>query len=70
MQERIVSGMMREENLGIHSLPWNERLTAIMEMMREMSSQTDPQQMVQQYGAQDAPGSGTSTGRSRSAGAI
>ena len=51
MQERIVSGMMREENLGIHSLPWNERLTAVMEMMREMSSQTDPQQMVQQYGA-------------------
>jgi sigma-B regulation protein RsbU (phosphoserine phosphatase) len=51
MQDRIVSGMMREENLGIHSLPWNERLTAIMEMMREMSSQTDPQQMVQQYGA-------------------
>jgi sigma-B regulation protein RsbU (phosphoserine phosphatase) len=51
MQYRIVSGMMREENLGIHSLPWEERLTAVMEMMREMSSQTDPQQMVQQYGA-------------------
>lgn len=51
MQNRIMSGTMREENLAIHSLPWQERLTAVMEMMREMSSQTDPQQMVQQYGA-------------------
>ncbi len=51
MQNRIESRMMREENLPIHHLPWQERLTAVMEMMREMSSQTDPQQMVQQYGA-------------------
>jgi phosphoserine phosphatase RsbU/P len=43
--------MMREENLAIHHLPWHERLTTVMEMMREMSLQTDPQQMVQQYGA-------------------
>ena len=51
MQNRIETGLMREENLPIHHLPWQERLTAVMEMMREMSSQTDPQQMVQQYGA-------------------
>jgi phosphoserine phosphatase RsbU/P len=51
MQNRIEGGLMREENLPIHHLPWQERLTAVMEMMREMSSQTDPQQMVQQYGA-------------------
>ena len=42
---------MREENLAIHNLPWEERLIAVMDMMREMSLQTDPQQMVQQYGA-------------------
>jgi sigma-B regulation protein RsbU (phosphoserine phosphatase) len=42
---------MREENLVINGLPWQERLTAVMEMMREMSLQTDPQQMVSQYGA-------------------
>ena len=42
---------MLEQNLGIHSLPWQERLTAVMEMMREMSLQTDPQEMVKQYGA-------------------
>jgi sigma-B regulation protein RsbU (phosphoserine phosphatase) len=51
MQNRIEGGIVREENLPIHHLPWQERLTAVMEMMREMSSQTDPQQMVQQYGA-------------------
>ena len=54
MRERIVSGMMRVENLATPHLPWQERLDAVMEMMRELSSQTDPQQMVQQY-APDAP---------------
>jgi len=42
---------MRVENLATPNLPWRERLDAVMEMMREMSLQTDPQQMVQQYGA-------------------
>ena len=31
------------------SKPWQERLSHIMETMRELSTQTDPQEMVQQY---------------------
>jgi len=42
---------MRVENLAAPDLNWQERLSAVMEMMREMSQQTDPQLMVQQYGA-------------------
>ena len=30
---------------------WQERLDIIVDMMREMSSQTDPQEMVRSYGA-------------------
>ena len=30
--------------------PWQERLTFVVEMMREMSRQTDPQEMVKAYG--------------------
>lgn len=29
---------------------WRKRLEEVTEMMREMSSQTDPQEMVRQYG--------------------
>src|SRR5438477_9034200 len=32
-----------------HQLPWEQRLDFIVAMMREMSSQTDPQTMVQTY---------------------
>ena len=42
---------MRVENLAAPDLNWEERLSAVMEMMREMSKQTDPQLMVQQYAA-------------------
>lgn len=42
---------MRVENLAAPDLNWEERLSAVMEMMREMSRQTDPQLMVQQYAA-------------------
>jgi phosphoserine phosphatase RsbU/P len=42
---------MRVQNLATPDLNWEERLTAVMEMMREMSKQTDPQLMVQQYAA-------------------
>ena len=30
--------------------PWRERLAFVVEMMREMSRQTDPQEMVKAYG--------------------
>ncbi len=30
--------------------PWRERLAFVVEMMREMSRQTDPQEMVRAYG--------------------
>src|SRR5438105_4513556 len=33
-----------------HSGDWQHRLALIVDMMREMSLQTDPQQMVQAYG--------------------
>src|SRR5215213_55713 len=33
-----------------HRGPWQDRLATIIEMAREMSAQTDPQQMVQDYG--------------------
>jgi len=42
---------MRVQNLAAPDLNWEERLSAVMEMMREMSKQTDPQLMVQQYAA-------------------
>ena len=32
-----------------HHGDWQERLTPIISMAREMSAQTDPQQMVQDY---------------------
>ena len=67
VQERADCRTVREENLGIHGLPWQERLNAVMEMMRQISSQTDPQQMVQQYGARMRRFR-PSTGRFRSAG--
>src|SRR3954467_14367874 len=31
--------------------PWQERLAYVLDMMREMSRQTDPQRMVQAYSA-------------------
>jgi sigma-B regulation protein RsbU (phosphoserine phosphatase) len=40
---------MRVENVAVADLNWEERLSAVMEMMREMSQQTDPQRMVEQY---------------------
>jgi sigma-B regulation protein RsbU (phosphoserine phosphatase) len=40
---------MRVENLAAPDLNWQERLSAVMEMMREMSQQTDPQRMVEKY---------------------
>ncbi len=33
------------------SIPWEQRLESIMEMMREMSTSRDPQEMVRQYAA-------------------
>ena len=33
-----------------HATPWDERLSFVVETMREISSQTDPQQMVKAYG--------------------
>src|SRR5260221_675638 len=33
------------------STPWEKRLRFVLDMMREMSQQTDPQTMVQMYGA-------------------
>lgn len=42
---------MQVEKLATPNLPWRERLDAVMEMMREMSLQNDPQKMVQQYAA-------------------
>jgi len=35
---------------GIASLPWEARLAFIVNMMRDMSRQTDPQKMVDKYG--------------------
>ncbi len=42
---------MSESPAGISfpQLPWKQRLDFVVEMMREMSSNTDPQQMVQAY---------------------
>ncbi len=40
---------MKVENLATPELNWEERLSAVMEMMREMSQQTDPQRMVEKY---------------------
>ena len=40
---------MSVEHALMSHLPWQERLTEVMETMREMSLQTDPQAMVQQY---------------------
>src|SRR5690349_15501961 len=34
---------------SFHDLPWPQRLDFIVEMMREMSTNTDPQVMVQAY---------------------
>src|SRR5947207_2540069 len=35
---------------GPHPGDWRERLAAVVTMMREMSNQTDPQEMVRAYG--------------------
>jgi sigma-B regulation protein RsbU (phosphoserine phosphatase) len=42
-----MSSAIRE--VSFHELPWQERLDYIVAMMRELSSHTDPQQMVQAY---------------------
>src|SRR5260370_25515987 len=45
--------MTMTDNLDIldHRLDWQTRMAAIVDMMREMSRQTDPQAMVRAYGA-------------------
>ena len=35
---------------GTHTGDWRQRLDEVVEMMREMSLQTDPQEMVRAYG--------------------
>ncbi len=40
---------MTSQAAPFESKPWQERLSHIMETMRELSTQTDPQEMVQQY---------------------
>ena len=40
---------MTSQTAPFESKPWQERLSHIMETMRELSTQTDPQEMVQQY---------------------
>ncbi len=40
---------MSKHEIPFESKPWQERLSHIMETMRELSTQTDPQEMVQQY---------------------
>src|SRR6059058_1926884 len=51
-----------EPRRGLFAGTWQQRLGFVVEMMREMSSQTDPQVMVQNYGKrmrQVLPGDGT-----------
>ncbi len=38
-------------NRSLVALPWEERLEAVMATMREISTQTDPQEMVRRYAA-------------------
>ena len=38
------------ETIPFYDLPWPQRLDFIVETMREMSSQIDPQEMVETYG--------------------
>jgi hypothetical protein len=40
-----------EPRRGLFEGTWQQRLDFVVEMMREMSSQTDPQVMVQLYGS-------------------
>lgn len=40
---------MPPETIPFESKSWQERLAQIMETMRELSTQTDPQEMVHQY---------------------
>ncbi len=37
------------------SLDWQERLAQVVTIMREMSTHTDPQEMVRAYGRGSAP---------------
>src|SRR5947207_7426617 len=39
------------DRIGLFRGPWRQRLSFVVEMMREMSAQVDPQVMVQNYGA-------------------
>ncbi len=39
----------REHPIELRKLPWDERLSFVVETMRELSSHTDPQKMVQAY---------------------
>src|SRR4051795_12851632 len=41
--------MSGDTEIPFHQLPWEQRLDFVIEMMREMSSQSDPQTMVQAY---------------------
>src|SRR5689334_25375452 len=49
-QPDSASGVQRLPALSIYDAPWQKRLELIVETMREMSSQSDPQLMVQAYG--------------------
>lgn len=40
---------MQADVLSASARPWKERLDAVLDLMREMSRQTDPQEMVQAY---------------------
>jgi sigma-B regulation protein RsbU (phosphoserine phosphatase) len=49
-QPDSASGVQRFPALSIYDAPWQKRLELIVETMREMSRQSDPQLMVQAYG--------------------
>lgn len=46
----MTTGVMSQLEQFTGAGPWPERLSAVMEMMREMSRQSDPQEMVAAYG--------------------